>query len=68
MCERNRETNIPRSDTLIEHQAVEVETLASDNVFGTLAQTLDFTWASRGRLQVVKRLAAMSTLRRFADS
>jgi hypothetical protein len=68
MCERNRKTNIPGSDTLIKHQPFEVETLTSDNVFGTLTRAPDFTRASRGRLQVVKRLAAMSTLRRFADS
>jgi hypothetical protein len=43
-----------RGDTLIKHQPFEVETLTSDNVFGTLTRTLGFTWASRGRLQVAK--------------
>jgi hypothetical protein len=45
---------LKEGDTLIKHQPVGVKTLASDNVFGTLGRTLDFTWASRGRLRVAK--------------
>jgi hypothetical protein len=49
-----RPETLPGSDTLIKHQPFEVETLTSDNVFGTLTRTLDFTWASRCRLRVGK--------------
>ena len=39
-----------KSDTLIKHQSFGGETLTSDNVFGTVTRTLDFTRASRGCL------------------
>jgi hypothetical protein len=49
-----RPETLPGNDTLIKHQAVGIETLSSDNVFGRLTRTLDFTWASRCRVRVAK--------------
>jgi hypothetical protein len=52
---------LQEGDTLTRHQPFGIKTLSSDNAFGMLIRTLDFTWASRiwGPLRRVPAKAAL---------